>query len=104
MIAEVTDGLLYGHKTARQLVEVEAPAYEFSECFTTEAWAECQVLPKTGTGAGVAQTPEFDRSTSCTMFQRQFETTAEHNGWTPGDKATYLIAAFSVPSAHSTLW
>jgi hypothetical protein len=46
MIAEVTGGF-YGHKTTilefkMQLVEVEAwGAREFSECSTTEAWAEC---------------------------------------------------------------
>jgi hypothetical protein len=37
------------------------------------------------------------------MFRRQFETRGEHNGWRPGDKAAYLIAALNEPAAHILL-
>jgi hypothetical protein len=48
----------------------------------------------------MAQTPKFDGSTSWAMFQRHSETMVGHNGWTPGDKATYLIAALNEPAAN----
>jgi hypothetical protein len=34
------------------------------------------------------------------MDQPQFEAMAEHNGWTHGDKAAYLIAAMNEPATH----
>jgi hypothetical protein len=43
--------------------------------------------------------PKFDESTSWAVFWRQFETVAEHNNWTPCDKATYPIALIE-PAAH----
>jgi hypothetical protein len=54
-----------------------------------------------GTGAGVAQTHKFEGSNSWAVFGRQFETMTEDNGWTPGDKAAYLIAALNEPAAHT---
>jgi hypothetical protein len=48
----------------------------------------------------LVQTPEFDGLTSWAVFQRQFEIMMEHNGWTLGDKAAYLIATLNEPTAH----
>jgi hypothetical protein len=31
---------------------------------------------------------------------RQLKTVVEHNGWTPADKTTYLIAALNEPTAN----
>ncbi|XP_069683895.1 adventurous-gliding motility protein Z-like [Periplaneta americana] len=39
------------------------------------------------------KTPKFDGTTSWTIFRRQFEAIAEHNGWTPAEKTTQLLAA-----------
>ncbi|KAJ4428949.1 hypothetical protein ANN_25945 [Periplaneta americana] len=38
------------------------------------------------------KTPKFDGTTSWTIFRRQFETIAEHNGWTPAEKTNQLLA------------
>jgi hypothetical protein len=46
-----------------------------------------------GTGAGVAKPPKFDGTTTWTVFQRQFETVAEHNFPMHLEKFTYLITA-----------
>jgi hypothetical protein len=35
----------------------------------------------------------LDGTTSWSVFRHQFETVAEHNGWTPKEKSTYLITA-----------
>jgi hypothetical protein len=43
--------------------------------------------------ASVVMAPKFDGTASWTAFRRQFETAAEHNGWTRQDKATFLITA-----------
>jgi hypothetical protein len=58
-----------------------------------EARVELGVGGRTGNDAGRAKPPKFDGSTSWAMFRRQFETLADHNHWTPREKATYLIAA-----------
>jgi hypothetical protein len=42
---------------------------------------------------------KFNRSTSKAVFRHQFKTMAKHNGWAPGDKTAYLIAAFNEPGA-----
>jgi hypothetical protein len=47
----------------------------------------------------VAQTPKFDKSTSLALFRYHFATTAEYNGWTPGDGAADLISALNEPAA-----
>ncbi|XP_069668773.1 uncharacterized protein [Periplaneta americana] len=39
------------------------------------------------------KTPKFDGTTSWAIFRRQFEAIAEHNGWTPAEKTTQLLAA-----------
>ena len=39
------------------------------------------------------KTPKFDGTTSWTIFRRQFEATAAHNGWTPEEKTTQLLTA-----------
>jgi hypothetical protein len=58
-----------------------------------EARVELGVCGRTGSDAGWAKPPKFDGSTSWAMFRCQFQTVAEHNHWTPREKATYLIAA-----------
>jgi hypothetical protein len=84
-----------------QLEQVEArDACKFSRYYTAEARSELGSCQRTGTGAGVAQTPKFDGLTSWAMFRPQFQTVAEHNGWTSYDKAAYLIAALDEPAAH----
>jgi hypothetical protein len=55
--------------------------------------AELGVGDRTGNDAGRAEPPKFDGSTSWAMFRRQFETVADHNHWTPREKAMYLITA-----------
>jgi hypothetical protein len=47
----------------------------------------------TGACASAAQPPKFDGTTSWEVFQRQFETVAEHNCWMHREKLTYLITA-----------
>jgi hypothetical protein len=47
----------------------------------------------TGACASAAQPPKFDGTTSWAVFQRQFETVAEHNCWMHREKLTYLIRA-----------
>jgi hypothetical protein len=46
-----------------------------------------------GGGASAMQLPKLDGTASWTVFRRQFETVAEHNGWTGLEKYTYLITA-----------
>jgi hypothetical protein len=58
-----------------------------------EARAELGVGSRTGNDGRRANPPKFDGSTSWAMFQRQFETVAEHNRWMPWEKVAYLIAA-----------
>jgi hypothetical protein len=58
-----------------------------------EARVELGVGGRTRNDARRAKPPTFDGSTSWAMFQRQFETVADHNRWMPQEKATYLIAA-----------
>lgn len=48
----------------------------------------------------MAQTPKFNGSTSWAAFRQQFETMAEHYGWTPSDKHAYLIAFLNEPAKH----
>jgi hypothetical protein len=62
--------------------------------------AERASCSRTGTGVGAVQRPKFDGSTSRAVFRRHFETVAEHSGWTPPEKATYLISALNEPAAH----
>jgi hypothetical protein len=95
-IVEVTDDFLEGLETARlefkmQLAEVEAQdAREFNEYSTTKPWAECESYQRTGTAAGMAQTPKFDGSTLWAVFRQQLKTMAEHNGWTPATRLHIL--------------
>jgi hypothetical protein len=86
-----------------QLAKVKAQdACEFSEYSTTKAWAEHGSYQRMETGAGVAQTPKFDGLNSWAILWHQYDTRVEHKGWTPGDKAAYLIAALNMLAAHST--
>jgi hypothetical protein len=105
-IAEVRDNFLQGLETTgrefkMQLADVEARGpRDFGEYSITDARAERRSCQRTGTGAGVAQTPELDGSSSWPAFRRQVEAVEEHNGQTPGDKAEYLIAGLNKPAAH----
>jgi type VI protein secretion system component Hcp len=56
-----------------------------------EAGAECG--RGTGTGMGAPKSPKFDGTTSWAVFQRQFDTLAEHNCCMCQEKSTYLITA-----------
>jgi hypothetical protein len=47
----------------------------------------------TGNGTCAVTPPKFNGTTSWSVFRHQFETVAEHNGWTPKGKSTYLITA-----------
>jgi hypothetical protein len=58
-----------------------------------EARSELGSYRRTRTGACVAKPTKFDGYTSWAVFRRQLETVAEHNCWTPWERATYLIAA-----------
>jgi hypothetical protein len=51
---------------------------------------------ETGTAAGMAKPPNFNRTISWTVFWCQFETVAEHNCWMHQEKSTYLITALQV--------
>jgi hypothetical protein len=42
----------------------------------------------TGTSAGMAKPPKFDRITSRPMFKHQFKIVAEHSCWTHLEKST----------------
>jgi hypothetical protein len=46
-----------------------------------------------GVCASAIQPPVFNVNTSWAVFQRQFETVAEHNCWTRQEKSTYLITS-----------
>jgi hypothetical protein len=46
-----------------------------------------------GGGASKVQPSKFDGTASWAVFRRQFETVAEHNGWTDLGKYTHLITA-----------
>jgi hypothetical protein len=46
-----------------------------------------------GSGTCAATAPNFDGTASWSVFRHQFETIAEHNGWKPKEKSTYLITA-----------
>jgi hypothetical protein len=46
-----------------------------------------------GAGASMVQPPKFNGTASWAVFRRQFETVAEHNGWTCQKNYTYLITA-----------
>jgi hypothetical protein len=46
-----------------------------------------------GNGTCAVTPPKFDGTISRFVFQHQFETVAEHNGWTPKENSTYLITA-----------
>jgi hypothetical protein len=46
-----------------------------------------------GVCTSIAQTSIFNGTTSYVVFQRQFETIAEHNHWSPQGKSTYLVTA-----------
>jgi hypothetical protein len=73
------------------LSEIEATKREFhSRLEETEAMAKQGREP--GVCTSTAQPPIFDETTSWAVFQRQFETVAEHNHWSPQDKSTYLIS------------
>lgn len=66
-----------------QLEEAEAwDSLKLSKYYTAESRAERESCQRTGTGAGVVQTPKFDGFTSWTVFRRQFQIVAEHNGCT----------------------
>jgi hypothetical protein len=52
--------------------------------------ARSELGPYQRTGACAAKLLEFDRTTSLAVFRRQFEIIAEHNCWTPGERATCL--------------
>jgi hypothetical protein len=58
------------------------------EIKVTEAEAESGFFWRAGTGKVTAQPLKFDGSSSWSVFRRHFETVAQHNGWTPGQKAT----------------
>jgi hypothetical protein len=61
--------------------EIEATRCKFqSKLEVVEARAERGRGPEVSTSP--AQAPTFDGTTSWATFQRQFETTAEHNHWT----------------------
>jgi hypothetical protein len=47
----------------------------------------------TGNGSCAVTPPKFDGTASWSVFRHQFETVAEHNGWTPKEKSTFLITA-----------
>jgi hypothetical protein len=47
----------------------------------------------TGKGTCAITPPKFDGTISWSIFRHQFETVAEHNGWRPKEKSTYLITA-----------
>jgi hypothetical protein len=65
-ITEVTDDFLEGLKTARIKFKTQLEQVEF--------WAKRWSCHRTGTGAGMVQTPKFSRSTSWAVFPQQFET------------------------------
>jgi hypothetical protein len=46
-----------------------------------------------GNGTRAVTLPKFDGTTSWSVLRHQFETVAEHNGWTPKEKSTCLITA-----------
>jgi hypothetical protein len=72
-------------------VKIEATRLEFqTQLKGVEAGTERR--RGTGTGAGAANPPKFD-VTSSALFRRQFETVAEHNCWTRQEISTYLITA-----------
>jgi hypothetical protein len=45
----------------------------------------------TGNDTCAVTLSKFDGTTSWSVLRQQFETVAEHNGWTPKEKSTYLI-------------
>jgi hypothetical protein len=70
----------------------EATSFEFQSQLE-EIEAKAEGGRGTRAFARVAQTPTFDGTTSWTVFQRQFETLAEHSYWSHQKKSTYLITA-----------
>lgn len=69
-------------KFEMQLKEVKAWASHMAGMLsTTEPRADCRCCRRTGTGAGTAQPPKFNGSTSRAMFQWQLNMVVEHNDW-----------------------
>jgi len=50
-------------------------------------------------GAPNIKAPRFDGTSSWTVFLRQFEAVAIHNGWSQEDKAAHLVASLLPPAA-----
>ncbi|KAJ4425645.1 hypothetical protein ANN_27841 [Periplaneta americana] len=68
--------------------QLEGPEFEYSELSL-----KCPAEPSASARHHNVKTPKFDGTTSWAIFRRQFEAIAEHNGWTPAEKTTQLLAA-----------
>lgn len=67
---------------------------------TTEAWADCRCCRRTGTGAGMAQPPKLNGSTSWAVFQWHINMVVEHNNWIPCNKVTFMITTLNKLAAR----
>jgi hypothetical protein len=73
--------------------DLEATRREFeTQLALVQARSKCGGGGKAGVSAVVVKTPKFDRSTSWTVFRRQFEAATDHNGLGARRKAMHLLA------------